>query len=315
VCSSDLGEIFKGLKYYLSSDLTFTKVNRKIEPNETGGLKIENGNSIQTTTIPKTTIGEFVSYDFNTVNGEYLKIKYDDNMMHFVRNTQTNRFDFYAMEESCTFISPRPYLRIYVDQKGAALLQTGVELQKRQSWGSGLSGSDQLPVLIMEGGKLSRDAVVSYIISKGSAMNRQEINALVSLYFMEAQAEGVNHDIAIAQMCYATKFLTNRKLLDTRNYGGLNTDLGISVKYGGSHRNMEEGVRAHIQHLKGYASCELFKEKVDQRYDLLVKSGKLGTVQTLDGLFTAWAPGNPRIYGDEIKKILTELYQFSGRLI
>jgi hypothetical protein len=111
-------------------------------------------------------------------------------------------------------------------------------------------------------------------------------------------------------MCYATRFLTSRQHLSTYNYAGLNTDRGISVKYGDKHADEEEGVRAHIQHLKGYASTEKpGKEIVNRRYFILEGTGILGTVQTLDALFAKWSPNNAEAYGNGIKRILEEMYQ------
>jgi len=168
-------------------------------------------------------------------------------------------------------------------------------------------------IKIMGNGNFKSSAIVSYIMSKKPSMPRQEITVLVNEYISEAKAEGINHDLAIAQMCYATGFLTNRPLMNTHNYAGLNTDLGISVKHGRRHLNMQEGVWAHIQHLKGYASTECpNREIVNRRYALLVRRGIPGTVKTLEGLAAIWSPYNPR-YECEIVKIIRELRLYSGR--
>jgi hypothetical protein len=293
-------DLFNRLDYYLSSDLALTTVPEKNVNASNGGLVIDNGNIVQTTKILKTNKGEYYKYDPKT-NQENFIIRFQgfDHILQFIRNAQTNRFDFYGMDVGCTFAGPRPYLCIFVDQIGEVKGQGGQTPPPEQS-----------PVLIMGNGRLGKDVIVSYIVNKGSAMNQQQIDTLVSLYIREAQTEGINHDIAIAQMCYATRFLNNRQLLDTRNYGGLNADSGISVKYGSRHGNMEEGVRAHIQHVKGYASTIRPKnEIVDRRYDLLIANGICGTVKTLDELFTVWLPLNARNYSNEIRKILGELYQ------
>jgi hypothetical protein len=79
---------------------------------------------------------------------------------------------------------------------------------------------------------------------------------------------------------------------------------------------MQEGVWAHVQHLKGYASRQPpNREIVNRRYHLLVNSGILGTVTTLEGLFATWSPFNAFEYGNEIRRILGEMYRFSGRVI
>jgi hypothetical protein len=311
-------EIFQKLDFYLSSDLNLTTMQRKVEAGKNGGLEIDNGNTVQITKILKTSKGKCVKYDPKT-NEENFLINFQgyDHVLQFVRNTRTDRFDFYAMDGISTFESPRSYLCIFVDQKGEALFQrdTAVRRDVQLQAPARLPASDQSSVLIMGNGRLSADAIVAYILNKGSAMNRQQVNALVSLYIREAQTEGINHDIAVAQMCYATRFLNNRQLLDTFNYAGLNTDMGISVRGGSSHIDYTEGVRAHIQHLKGYASRDPLRyDVVDRRYDLLKTSGIRGTIKTLDELFAVWSPYNSQGYGNEIRRIMRELYQFQANI-
>jgi hypothetical protein len=324
---SEGGDLFKELGYYLSSDLALTTFpERKIQANTGGGLVIDDGKIVQITKILRASKGEYIKSDkYEPQESFIIKFQGYDHALQFVREPQTNRFYFRAVVNVPTsFEAPAPYLCIR--QIGASFRNSSVGWQSSYpaphvgtaTWQSSTSripaATDQFPVYIMGSGRLRRDAVVSYIVNKGSAMNRQQVNTLVGLYIKEAGEEGVNHDIAIAQMCYATKSLSNWQLLNTRNYGGLNTDLGISVKYGSWHGNMEEGVRAHIQHLKGYASpVRPQKDIVDGRYNLLVTSGYRGRYETLDSLFAVWSPHNPN-YGYEIRKILRELYQFSGRI-
>jgi hypothetical protein len=170
--------------------------------------------------------------------------------------------------------------------------------------------SDQSSPLIAGKGTLEKDVIVNYIISKGSKMRRGEIEDIVTLYINEANDEGINYDIAIAQMCYATRYLNDGARLRTFNYGGLSDDQGISVSGWEKHANATEGVRAHIQHLKGYTSAEKpSKEIVNRRYAILERNGMLGTVQTLDALFPKWSPLNAVKYGEGIKGILEEMYK------
>jgi hypothetical protein len=70
------------------------------------------------------------------------------------------------------------------------------------------------------------------------------------------------------------------------------------------------GVRAHIQHLKGYASSEpLSQELVNPRYRFLVMLQRIGTSPTIHGLTGTWAV-DP-LYSDKIAAILLRLYEFS----
>jgi len=307
-------DVFKNLGYYLSADFTVTsRPDIKIGGNS-GRLEINYGDTVTTKKISKTSKGEYITYD-GSKNEESFLIKFMEQDIRFKRNIQTGRFDAYKTanaQNSCEW--PLPYLCIYLDRKGTAAPQNSATMsQNMKQVPVNLSDRDQIPVLIMGKGRLSGDVIVSYIMSKSVSMTRQQIEALVGTYVREAREEGINHDIAIAQMCYATKFLSNRQLLFTHNYAGLNTDMGISVRHGSTHPDMYEGVLAHIQHLKGYASRERPKsEIVNRRYYLLVDKGIQGTVTTLEDLFSTWSPQNAR-YGNEIIKILKELYRFSGR--
>jgi hypothetical protein len=71
------------------------------------------------------------------------------------------------------------------------------------------------------------------------------------------------------------------------------------------------GVRAHIQHLKAYATdSPLNRELVDPRYRWV----RYGSAPTIRGLSGAWAAD--REYGKKIESILERLYRYSytGRL-
>jgi len=153
-------------------------------------------------------------------------------------------------------------------------------------------------------GSLTKNNVVAYIRAKNSKATNVEV--LVEAYIREAQREGINYDIAIAQMCHATEFLQNQRLLNNHNYAGFGAIQGNPVTYS----NRTEGVRAHIQHLKGYASMELPKDNIDKRFQILVDSRVQGTVKTLDALFVKWAPTNSQEYSRKINGILDELYAF-----
>ncbi|MCL2211010.1 MAG: glucosaminidase domain-containing protein [Treponema sp.] len=328
----DRKETFEELEYYLSTDINLTFRPKKTRANS-GKLEIDYGDTETKKIISKTSKGKFKEYNDKEPNKEYFEIKFSDYTVKFNRNIQTGRFDnhevYSAPDTKAVCEGSLPYLCVFFVEKGVMKPQDNSLNQKSQAQAlpqiqtqryntaqihSGLSRENQ----IMGRGTLSRDVIVSYISSRNpnSLMTRQEIYALVSEYINEAIREGVNHDIAIAQMCYATGFLSNRQILNTYNYGGLNTDIGISVRHGYRHAYMQEGVWAHIQHLKGYASCERPKRDiVDQRYYLLVNRGIQGTVITLDDLFATWAPNNYIYYGNTIRRILNEMYQLSGRFI
>jgi hypothetical protein len=160
-------------------------------------------------------------------------------------------------------------------------------------------------IRIIDDGRLYQDAIVNFI-QYYSRLPRSEIESIVSIYILEAKKERVNHDIAIAQMCYATQFLNNRTLLINRNYSGLSDAIFTDKTI---------GIRAHIQHLKGYATRDdRFSEAiVDPRFYMAGFVCLRGTITVFDDLFfSAWSPGNALNYGRNVKSILDSLYQYSN---
>jgi len=75
---------------------------------------------------------------------------------------------------------------------------------------------------------------------------------------------------------------------------------------------MTEGVRAHIQHLKGYSSSikssELKEPLVDPRWNIL--DPFRGKIKTLDELSVKWIPNNSE-YTRKIENIINEMRRFS----
>jgi hypothetical protein len=152
---------------------------------------------------------------------------------------------------------------------------------------------------IMGSGSISPARVKEYVRTKKNMTNRDI--AIIDKYFEEARFEGVNVDIAIAQMLYWTNNMRNNERVLSRNYGGL-SPLPQRNFYG-SFTSMTEGVRAHIQHLKGYANVAPNQKIVDPRYYLAVERGFNGI--TFDQVYRNWS-ANSR-YGQEIDIILRDL--------
>ena len=125
-------------------------------------------------------------------------------------------------------------------------------------------------------------------------------------YVEEAANEGINHDIAFAQMCLETGFLRFGNLVtrEMNNFSGLgSTGPGVP---GLSFPDPRTGVRAHIQHLKAYATSEPPNlPLVNPRYFLV----NFGSSPRISGLAGTWA--EDRLYAVKINNILERLYQFS----
>ena len=132
---------------------------------------------------------------------------------------------------------------------------------------------------------------------------------LPKLYREEATIEGVNHDIAFCQMCLETGFLrfgTDIKP-QQNNFAGLG-GVGGGAE-GASFPSARIGVRAHIQHLKAYASLEpLVQQEVDPRFRFVTR-GVAPSVHQLSGRWSADLD-----YGIKITAILRRLYESANLL-
>lgn len=129
--------------------------------------------------------------------------------------------------------------------------------------------------------------------------------ALAEMFISEGLIEGVRGDIAFCQSIHETSYFRygGQVLPAQNNYAGIGALNNLSVGKGAWFPDSATGVRAQIQHLKGYASKKpLNKPCVDPRYTILVKEGLIGTAPNWEDLNGKWAfPGNN--YGQTILAI------------
>ena len=159
---------------------------------------------------------------------------------------------------------------------------------------------------ILGKGMVSGEKLSLFLEKNNPEIDPDFVRALAGFYIDEAAYEGVNHDMAFAQMCLETGFL---------RYGGLvmpewNNFCGLGAigpqQPGEVFPDPRTGVRAHIQHLKAYASDDpLNQELVDPRFRYV----KRGSSPTIHGLAGTWAAD--RDYNIKIGRILENLYEFS----
>lgn len=168
---------------------------------------------------------------------------------------------------------------------------------------------DRYMTLIMGKPRVGADRIAAYMISKNPAA-ADYAGQLAQLYIEEGTYEGVRGDIAAAQAMLETGNLTfkgSAVTLEQHNFCGL----GVTVNgmKGCSFKTMRDGVRAHIQHLKAYASKEsLVNGCVDPRYAYVQKDCApyvewLGQKENPEG--KGWAAGEG--YGGKILRILKEM--------
>ncbi|MEL7035024.1 MAG: N-acetylmuramoyl-L-alanine amidase [Cyanobacteria bacterium J06592_8] len=150
--------------------------------------------------------------------------------------------------------------------------------------------------------------LVSFIKSE-NMMGLYPFPELALFYQEEANLEGVNYDIAFCQMCLETEFLRfggNVKATQN-NFAGLGTVGGAAET--ASFASPRLGVRAHIQHLKAYASTEpLVQEIIDPRFHFVTR-GIAPSVLQLSG---RWS--DDLQYGNRILALMQRLYEVSGVL-
>jgi len=151
-------------------------------------------------------------------------------------------------------------------------------------------------------GILNNEELRDFVLAHNDSIDTAYVEKLVKIYIEEATREGVNHDVAFVQMCHETDFLKYTGVVhpDQKNFCGLGT---VNDDTPGEYfETVEKGIRAHIQHLKAYASKqELKHELVDNRF-YFVQRGIAPVVEELTGRWAA----DPD-YDRKIKKLFKRL--------
>lgn len=164
-----------------------------------------------------------------------------------------------------------------------------------------------MPTAIISRPRLNSVQLTAFLMYMNPELDQQRVMKISSIYIEESEAESINSDIAFAQMCLETGFLSFKGLVkeDMNNFCGLGA---IDINNTGiTFENEILGIRAHIQHLKAYASkIPLKNECVDPRYKYVNPKGKATKIKHLAG---RWA-SDPE-YSNKIQNILNRMYLFS----
>ncbi len=159
-------------------------------------------------------------------------------------------------------------------------------------------------IFIMDKGYKPVPGLISFMLQHNRSLDTIYLARLLKTYISESQLEGVNYDVAVVQMCLETGFLRFNGSVSRfqNNFCGLGA---VSASAAGDwFGSMEEGIRAHIQHLKAYASTDpLNAAPVDKRF----RHVRRGTVFTLHDLTGRWAT-DPK-YGEKLDYLLRKLYR------
>ena len=156
---------------------------------------------------------------------------------------------------------------------------------------------------------LSSKQLANYFMSQKPNSDKKLVERLARFYVIEANLEGINSDVAFAQMCLETGYLSFGNLVtkEMHNYCGLGA---IDKNNKGEwFKTEQEGVRAHIQHLHAYGTTEdvtLKNQLIDKRYKWVRPRGKAPTVFELAGTWAA-----DKEYGQKLNVILSKMETFA----
>ncbi|PLX10186.1 MAG: glucosaminidase [Marinilabiliales bacterium] len=161
-------------------------------------------------------------------------------------------------------------------------------------------------VKIAQDGRFSIDVMAYYLHNNNPQISLIKSKEIARIYYEESKIEGINHDVAFSQMCLETGFL---------NFGGdvqphQNNFCGLGVTGNGvkglSFEDERKGIRAHIQHLKAYATTKAPKNKIiDSRFKFV----KRGSAKHVDDLTGKWA--SDKNYGNKITNILNRIENYN----
>ena len=157
---------------------------------------------------------------------------------------------------------------------------------------------------IMGPGKSSLPMLAEFLETHNPKISKTEAWKIANIYIQEANKEGVNYDVAFSQMCLETGFL---------RYGGnvkpqQNNFCGLGVITNGLEGlyfpTARIGIRAHIQHLKAYATTARFENPI---VDTRLRFVKRGSITTIDDLNGKWA--SDKHYSHKIRSLMHRLYE------
>ncbi len=156
---------------------------------------------------------------------------------------------------------------------------------------------------ILGTGVADANRLVSFFLENNRGADLAKVRRMAAYYVECARVEGVNSDVAFAQMCLETGFLRFGGLVtvDMNNFCGL----GTTGKGNPGVRFPDErtGVIAHVQHLKGYATAEaLAYPLADPRYRYINPKGKAPTIERLAGTWAA-----DRAYGTKLRELVSRI--------
>jgi hypothetical protein len=203
-------------------------------------------------------------------------------------------------------LKPLAFFLIFMMPALSCFSFNGDRESEKGASGKRVHTSAALPsIFIMDRGEQAPANLVAFMCRNNSYLDSVFVVKLVKTYIIECRREGVNYDIAFCQMCLETGFLrfTGSVSRFQNNFCGLGATNAYTA--GDWFGTMEEGVRAHIQHLKAYASIDPITPPYADKRLVHVRRGTVFTIHDLTGRWAA----DPA-YGEKINSLLNQLYLF-----
>jgi N-acetylmuramoyl-L-alanine amidase len=161
---------------------------------------------------------------------------------------------------------------MYFRRKYLGLIFMLVALLQLTFCGLALADSSLTP--IMDKSSTTKEQLIKYFLNNNTTRSYDYINNFATIVLEEAKAEGVRPDVAYSLMMKETNFLKFGGTVQEyqNNFGGLGvTATGVT---GEKFPDIRTGIRAVIQHLKGYATTDSLNQPlVDTRYQLINPKG------------------------------------------
>jgi hypothetical protein len=315
------------LDFYLSRNLTLIPKDQNNNGVVREGKLMDNEKnpSDEKFVISKSTPVKMVKFSPNPRDRASIKTLFSGQfiLLRFVRNTK-DCFELDSVTKNAKNYTydkegDVPLLCIYDERNNVNRTNVLIQTKRHDVSSFYIRSRPRIPedIMLKSGQQtyLTEDAVVKYLSEISRGIPYRDIETVIRLYINEAETEKINHDIAIAQMCHATQSLTNKTLWNNRNYAGLSIEGARwnGKNWDGKFPESLTGVRAHIQHLKGYAvTGTLQRDTVDPRFHLLAKHR--GNGDTLHKLCAVWvAKENSGKYERNLREMLEDLYTYQER--
>jgi hypothetical protein len=150
----------------------------------------------------------------------------------------------------------------------------------------------------------------------GDVFDRSSVVEIIKFYFIEAALEGINPDLAIAQVIQNLQYFSeSRRYKDFRqahNYGAIEKLKSFKTTYWDGSRfiSRQKGIQAHIQFLKRLASGKLNDELTpivlpNWNDNDLAKAA--GTRKTLGEISRSWGGSG---YAKNVRDIYNKLFEY-----